>query len=151
MKVAPESQTEKQVWIKPMEFVLPGGLIGLEDATRFELLINEEEAPFMWIRAVDRHELGFVVIEPSAILSDYDVEIADDDAKNLDIKGAEDAIVLNIVTLKEDDIEAATVNLIGPIVLNRRTHMGKQVIAANYVKFSARHPLLSESAVATRP
>ncbi len=149
MKVAPETQTEKQVWIKPMEFTLPSGLIGLEDATRFELLINEEEEPFMWIRSVDQHELAFVVIEPSKILNDYDVEIADDDASKLDIQSAEDALILNIVTLKDDDIESATVNLIGPIVLNRRTLTGKQLIAANYMKFSARHPLLAESAVAS--
>ncbi len=149
MKVAPETQTEKQLWIKPMEFTLPAGLIGLEDATRFELLINEEEEPFMWIRSVEQHELAFVVIEPSKILNDYDVEIADDDANKLDIHSAEDALILNIVTLKDDDIESATVNLIGPIVLNRRTLTGKQLIAANYMKFSARHPLLAESAVAS--
>lgn len=149
MKVAPESQTEKQVWIKPMEFELPAGLIGLEDATRFELLINEEEEPFMWIRSTEQHELAFVVVEPSKILNDYDVEIADDDADKLDIQSAEDALILNIVTLKDDDIESATVNLIGPIVLNRRTLKGKQLIAANYMKFSARHPLLAESAVAS--
>ncbi len=149
MKVAPETQTEKQVWIKPMEFELPAGLIGLEDATRFELLINEEEEPFMWIRCIDRHELAFVVIEPAKILNDYDVEIADDDANKLDIHSAEDALILNIVTLRDDDIESATVNLVGPIVLNRRTLSGKQLIAANYMKFSARHPLLSESAVAS--
>ncbi len=149
MKVAPESQTEKDVWIKPMEFELPGGLIGLEDATRFELLINEEEEPFMWIRSTEQHELGFVVIEPAKILNDYDVEIADDDASKLDIQTADDALILNIVTLKDDDIESATVNLIGPIVLNRRTLKGKQLIAANYMKFSARHPLLAESAVAS--
>lgn len=146
MKVAPETQNQ-EVWIKPMEFELPAGLIGLEEATRFELLINEEEAPFMWIRCVDRHELGFVVIEPSQILSDYDVEISDDDAKTLQIAGADDAIVLNIVTLKGDDIESATVNLIGPIVVNRDIGVGKQVIAINHMKFSARHPLLADSAV----
>lgn len=146
MKVAPESQN-KEVWIKPMEFELPGGLIGLEDATRFELLINEEEAPFMWIRCVDRHELGFIVIEPSQILDDYDVEISDDDAKSIAISGADDAVVLNIVTIKDDDIESATVNLIGPIVINRKIAIGKQVIASNYMKFSARHPLLADSAV----
>lgn len=149
MKVAPDTQTEKEVWIKPMEFELPAGLIGFEEATRFELLINEEEEPFMWIRCVDRHELGFVVIEPSAVLKDYDVEIADDDATKLEIEAAEDALVLNIVTVRDNDIEAATVNLIGPIVLNRRTLKGKQLIAANYMKFSARHPLLSESALAS--
>lgn len=148
MKVAPESQTESQVWIKPMEFELPAGLMGLEDATRFELLINEEEEPFKWIRCVDRHELAFVVVEPSSILSDYVLEIADDDADKLDIHSANEAIILNIVTLKDNDIESATINLIGPIVLNRRTLKGKQLIAANYMKYSARHPLLSESALA---
>lgn len=148
MKVAPESQTENQVWIKPMEFELPAGLMGLEDATRFELLINEEEEPFKWIRCVDQHELAFVVIEPSSILNDYEVEIADDDADKLDIHCANDAIILNIVTLKDNDIESATVNLIGPIVLNRRTLKGKQLIAANYMKYSARHPLLADSALA---
>lgn len=149
MKVAPESQTEQQVWIKPMEFELIGGLIGLEDYTKYELLINEEEEPFMWIRSVDHHELGFVVVEPSAIVNDYDVEIADADAAKLEIEGADDVIILNIVTLKDDDIDSATVNLIGPIVVNRRTLKGKQLIAANYMKFSARHPLLSDSAVAS--
>lgn len=149
MKVAPESQTEKEVWIKPMEFELPGGMIGFEDITQFELLINEEEEPFMWIRAVKQHELAFVVVEPSKILNDYDVEIADGDAEKLEIQTAEDALILNVVTIKNDDIESATVNLIGPIVLNRRTLKGKQLIAANYMKFSARHPLLSESALAS--
>lgn len=132
-----------------MEFELPDGLIGLVEAVRFELLINEEEAPFMWIRCADRHELGFIVVEPSQIVDDYDVEISDDDAAGLGILKAEDALVLNIVTLKDGTIESATVNLIGPIVINRHTLQGKQVIAMNYMKFSARHPLLADSAVSS--
>ncbi len=147
MKVAQEAKGQTEVWIKPIEFELPAGLIGFADATRFELLINEEEAPFMWIRCVDRHELGFIVVEPSSILSDYDVEISDEEAKKLDIANSEDALVINIVTVHDDSIESATVNLVGPIVINRQTLQGKQVIANNYVKFSARHPVLADSAV----
>lgn len=147
MKVASETQSNKEVWIKPMEFELPKGLIGFQEATRFELLINEEEAPFMWIRCMDRHELGFVVIEPSQILSDYDIELSDDDVNFLGINAPEDAILFNIVTLKDNSIESATVNLIGPIVLNRHSLVAKQVIVSNYVKYSARHPLLADSAV----
>lgn len=130
-----------------MEFTLPKGLIGLEEATRFELLINEEEKPFMWIRCEDRHELGFIVIEPGSVLNDYHPEIADDDAKNLGIEDPSDVLVLNIVTLNGDDLEQATVNLVGPVIINRSTLTGKQLIVANYMKFSARHPLLSESAL----
>lgn len=147
MKVASEIQTNKEVYIKPMEFTLPKGLIGFPEATRFELLVNEEEAPFLWIRCVDRHELSFIVIEPSQILSDYDVEVSDEDAKLLGITDALDAIILNIVTLCDDNsIESATVNLIGPIVINRHELTAKQVIASNYMKYSARHPLIAESA-----
>lgn len=131
----------------PMEFHLPKGLIGIEEATRFELLVNEEELPFMWIRCADQHELGFVVIEPAQFVSDYDVVLNDDDVAFLDIQDADDAILFNIVTIKDGSIEAATVNMIGPIVVNRRSLKGKQVIVSNYLKYSARHPILSESAI----
>lgn len=130
-----------------MEFDLLGGLIGMPDATRFELLVNDEEFPFMWIRCVDRHDLGFVVIEPSQFVGDYEVEIADDDASLLDISSPEDAMFLNIVTLRDGSLESATVNMIGPIVLNKRILVGKQVIVSNYSRYSARHPLVAESAV----
>ena len=147
MKVASDNQSSQEVWIKPMEFELPKGLIGFPEATRFELLINEEEAPFMWIRCVDKRELGFIVVEPHQALSDYEVEICDDDVAFLDIAQSDDAMLLNIVTLKGESIESATVNLIGPVLLNRQTLVGKQVIVANHTKFSARHPLLAESAL----
>lgn len=147
MKVAKDTQSKNDVWVKPMEFTLPKGLIGFEDATRYELLINEEEAPFMWIRCVDRHELGFVVVEPSSVTNDYDVELCDDDVNFLEINQANDAILFNIVTLNDEDIESATVNLVGPIVVNRHTGKAKQVIVSNYMKYSARHPVLAESAL----
>lgn len=129
-----------------MEFDLPKGLIGFEDQPRFELLVNTEELPFMWIRSASRQELGFIVIEPSQILEDYDIELSDEDVKFLEIEKAEDALVLNIVTIKDgQSIDEATVNLIGPIVISRNTLKGKQVIVSNYSKFSARHPVLKDS------
>ncbi len=146
MKLATESQENKDVWVKPMEFTLPKGLIGFPDETKFELLVNAEELPFMWIRAAERHELGFIVIEPAQILSDYLIEIADDDAASLDIESEDEALILNIVTLRNgEDIESATVNLVGPILLNRSTMEGKQVIVSNHMKFSTKHPILTNT------
>lgn len=100
----------------------------------------------MWIRSVEHHELGFVVIEPSEILSDYEVELPNDDVEKLGINSHEDALIFNIVTIKDgESIEEATVNLIGPLVLNRNTLIGKQIIVQNYMSLSARHPILSGS------
>ena len=92
-------------------------------------------------------ELGFVVIEPSHFVEDYEVEISDDDAKELDISGASDALILNIVTIQDsENIESATANLVGPVLLNRNTWIGKQVIISNHMKYSTKHPILSSAA-----
>lgn len=146
MKLATESLDEEKVWIKPMEFRLTKGMIGFPDELEFEMLINEEELPFMWIRSKRNRELGFVVIEPAQFLSDYEIEVADDDAKSLGIQSAEDALILTIITIRDGgDIESATANLVAPIILNRNSMEGKQVIVSNHMKFSTKHPVLSDS------
>ncbi len=146
MKIATESQKNKDVWVKPMEFKLSKGLIGFPEETEFELLVNADELPFMWIRSSKNHELGFIVLEPAQFLADYEVEIADDDAEELDIHSFDDALILNIVTLRGgEDLESATANLVGPILLNRNSLMGKQVIVSNHTKYSTKHPILSNN------
>ena len=37
----------------------------------------------------------------------------------------------------------ATVNLVGPVIINRRTGLAKQVVLANHTRYSARHPLVT--------
>lgn len=146
MKLVKEPQENKDVWVKPMEFTLSKGLIGFPEEQNYELLVNTEELPFMWIRASNNHELGFIVLEPSQFLTDYEVDIADNDAMELGIESNEDALILNIVTLQVgSEIESATANLVGPILLNRNTLEGKQVIVSNHVKFSTKHPILSNT------
>lgn len=146
MKIVTESQENKDVWVKPMEFKLSNGLIGFPDEIEFELLVNSDELPFMWIRSQKNPELGFIVLEPSQFLTDYEIEIADDDAEELGISSFDDALVLNIVTLHSgEEIESATANLVGPILLNRESLVGKQVIVSNHMKFSTKHPILSNT------
>ncbi|MCH6255859.1 flagellar assembly protein FliW [Puniceicoccaceae bacterium K14] len=146
MKVATETKENVELWSRPMEFSLPKGLIGLSDVNKFEMLVNEEELPFMWIRGIDRHELGFVVIEPSQILNDYIIEISDEDIAALGIQDSQDALVLNIVTIPNgESLESATVNLIGPLVINKKTLVGRQIITCNYQKYTSKHPLLQNS------
>jgi flagellar assembly factor FliW len=146
MKVATETQSNAEVWTRPMEFSLPKGLIGLPDVRKFEMLVNEEELPFMWIRGVDQHDLAFVVIEPSQIVDDYIIEIGDDDVAALGIEEPDSALILNIVTIPNgESLESATVNLIGPLVINKKTLIGRQVITCNYQKYTSKHPILKGS------
>ena len=55
--------------------------------------------------------------------------------------------MLNIVTVSRTEPVTATVNLIGPIIVNRRTGVGKQVVLSNHAHYDARFPLVvSETA-----
>lgn len=143
IKVATDAAVDRAQWLRPVAFELPAGMIGFPEATRLEVILNPEELPFMWLRSVDNHALNFIVIEPHALIAGYAIELTDDDAARLEIQSPEDVYIFNVVNFKPDHPEAATVNLIGPVVVNRRTLKGRQLIIANYADYSARHPLLA--------
>jgi flagellar assembly factor FliW len=143
LKLSAATVAEQEHWLKPMEFSLPSGLIGFSDVQRVELIYNPEELPLMWLRAVENHAINFIIIEPQGLVPDYTVELGEDDAALLEISSADDALLFNIVRFRPEYPEAATVNLIGPIVVNRRTLVGRQVVIANFAEYSARHPLLA--------
>lgn len=118
---------------------LPLGLLGFEGVKRYVLLSNPEDEPFHWLQMLDQGELAFLVISPFEVLPDYQMELSDEDAGFLKISSPDEALVYNIVTLHGGN--HATVNLKGPIVLNRFSLVGKQVVLANAADYSLQHPL----------
>ncbi|MFA5262803.1 MAG: flagellar assembly protein FliW [Opitutaceae bacterium] len=121
---------------------LPQGLIGFPQHTSFELLYQPDQLPFRWMRLHGPEIVHFVVIEPQGIIPDYEPELFDEDAASLGITSPTDALVLNIVTVSHGAIASATANLIGPIIVNRRTGVAKQVVLANHSRYDARYPLV---------
>ena len=125
---------------------LPYGLIGLPKLTAFSLSPIENSWPFMSMKWLGPERMDFVVIDPSGLVPDYEIELGDEDADALEIRRAEDAQVLNIVTVHSSRPHFATVNLVGPVVLNRHTGIGKQIIVLNYSRYSSQHSLIDERA-----
>lgn len=126
---------------------LPSGLIGFPELTTFELQPAVGSEPFLWLQPTTDAELSFLAVEPGGVVADYAPELFEEDASWLELDGPEaaanDALILNIVTRRPSDPSlAATVNLVGPVVVNRRNSVGKQVILANHARYSARHPLV---------
>jgi flagellar assembly factor FliW len=119
---------------------LPLGLLGFEQIKDYALLADPAEKPFAWLRVAHDRSLAFVVIDPFVVNPDYKPEIPPADVEFLGITEATDALMLGIVTIHGQD--RATMNLKGPVVINRRTHTGKQVIIANAADYSVQHPLL---------
>jgi flagellar assembly factor FliW len=119
---------------------MPLGLLGFERVKKYVLLNTREEEPFLWLQMLDNPAQGFVVVAPSVVLPAYAPDIHQADIDFLGIKSPADAIVLNIVTVRGGQ---ATVNLKGPIVLNRHTLVGKQCIPGNVAQFAVQHPVNS--------
>jgi flagellar assembly factor FliW len=124
------------VEVEVPELLFAGGLPGFPDVRRFVLVrLGEDDSPFSVLRSLDdssEHPSGveFVVTHPGLFFPDYEPEIDDDTAGRLELKSAEDALLLVIVTVA-DPVAASTANLLGPIVVNRHTRAAAQAVLGN--------------------
>jgi flagellar assembly factor FliW len=139
-------ETEPAATVAASDVRLPMGLLGFERMKDYLLIANPAEEPFGWLQVKGDTSLAFVVINPFLIVPDYKPDIPQADVEFLGLNDTEDAMLLNIVTVHKQG--QATMNLKGPIVVNRHTGVGKQVVIANATDYSVQHPLLVSEAAA---
>lgn len=118
---------------------LPLGLLGFESMKDYVLLAEPGEEPFRWLQVLTDPTLAFLVVSPFEFMAGYEPKLAPEDVNFLNLQEPGDALVYNIVTLHGNG--RATINLKGPIVLNRFSLQGKQVVITNAADYSVRHPL----------
>src|SRR5437660_289612 len=132
-----EMETLKHRKEKPI--YLPLGLPGFEPLKEYALVTDAEQAPFSWLQVVDDPSLAFIVVSPFEVLPNYQPDIPKEDVDFLGLSSPEDALLFTIVTLRGKG--RATANLKGPIVINRHTAKGKQVVLANAAQYQLQHSL----------
>jgi flagellar assembly factor FliW len=127
------------------EYILefPEGIPGFERFKRFGLVTIEEEEPFIRLLSIEEPRLGFVLVNPMLIWPDYNPDIGAEDLDGLDFKEADEMAVYCIVTLSAVPSEV-TVNLKGPIFLNARTMMARQMILMDE-NYETKHSILAVS------
>jgi flagellar assembly factor FliW len=118
---------------------LPYGLLGFERVKNYAVLSRPHEEPFLWLQMLDEARHAFLVLPPALAVPEYLPDISEDDVRFLKLMTPSDALLFNIVTLRSDG--PATINLKGPVVINRHTMIGKQVIPHNAAQYSLTHPL----------
>jgi flagellar assembly factor FliW len=139
MKCAELIEPEKTAWTPHKQHVrIPTGLLGFEQIKDYHLTIRPGEEPFAWLNVEGNPALAFVVINPFIVVPDYQPDIPQADVDLLQIESPDDAMLYSIVTITNDP---PTINLKGPIVINRHTYVGKQVILSNAGIFSVKHTL----------
>jgi len=151
MKVSPELYPTDFDTPPANEIILPQGLIGFASYKRAELLYLPDHLPFLWMKLSNPDTadiLHFIVIEPGGLVPGYEPELFDFDAEQLGIASPAEAMIINIVTLQRQSPVEATANLIGPLVVNRRTRVGRQLVISNYSRYSAHHALVENQQAA---
>ena len=110
------------------EITFPAGLPGFPQAHRFVLAPwGPAGSPFLLLSSTEDPEIGFVVVPPWVFYPEYEFELDTGTAERLGLNASDDAVVFAVVTLRERP-EDSTLNLLGPIVVNRFTHEAAQVV-----------------------
>lgn len=139
MNVAEPVENKPHAALKESAVRIPLGLLGFEHIKDFVLVSNPEDEPFLWLQVKSDSTLAFLAVSPFSFVPAYRPNISADDIAYLGIESEADALVLCIVTMRGD--RPPTVNLKGPIVLNRHSLIGKQVIPINAASLSVAHAL----------
>lgn len=113
--------------VKERLLTLVNGLLGFEHLSKFSLSMYAPNTPFYWLKSLEDKDLQFIVIEPQYVVEDYIFDISDEDAKDIGIYDPTKVFVLVIVCVPEDPSKM-TVNLMGPLVFNSETGVGKQIV-----------------------
>lgn len=120
---------------------LSPGLLAFEDLTRYILLDIAESPFFKWLQSLDNPELAFLLVDPFTVKKDYIVDINDELVEKLSISDAKDVLVYTMVNVPPSGFQAATTNLIGPLIINWPTRQGRQIIIDGE-NYTIKHPLV---------
>ena len=105
------------------------GLLGFPEMKHFILVDDPADLtlPFKWLMSVETPDLAFLVTDPGIFFKDYVFDLSEEDRNKIDAKTEDDVSVITLLTVPADP-KKITANLRGPLVINWRTLVGRQVI-----------------------
>lgn len=125
-------------------FISP--IIGFEDAINYVLIENDDNNIFRWLQSTQYPELAFPVSKASYFQIDYNFEIDDKTVDMLELSSIDDVLSLNIVNIPKGQPQKSTINLLAPIIINKRTKAAAQLIL-NGSEYLVKQPIFPQSEV----
>jgi flagellar assembly factor FliW len=119
----------------------PFGLFGFETLKDY-VMLDAEHQPFFWLQSTESSGVAFIMISPFLFRPDYELCLGDEELADIGVSSPETALVFSIVTIPADG-SPMTANLQGPVVINRDTRLGKQVILGD-PRWKTRHDIVAE-------
>ncbi|MBS5825186.1 MAG: flagellar assembly protein FliW [Clostridium argentinense] len=117
------------------------GLPGFENLKKFIIFPLKDNDSFTVIHSIDE-DLGIILISPFMVKEDYEFKLNENVIDELKITEPTDVMVYTTVTLNSN-IEKITTNLKAPIIINRFSKLGKQIIIDNE-SYKIKEPIFKE-------
>jgi len=108
----------------------PEGLIGFETCTRYAIVGRREGKPVWWLQSLDSPEVAFILTDPTDVEPQYRPEVPQSDLDELELASLDEA-QLHVMLVVRREPKEITANLLGPLVINPRNRLGKQVVLYN--------------------
>lgn len=106
------------------------GLFGFPECRRFALVPAGRDGLY-WLQSLEHPALVFLLADPFHFFDGYAVELGASDRRDLYAESSADVAILAIVTLPQGADAKPTANLQGPVALNLRMGVGRQLAVSD--------------------
>ena len=116
------------------------GLIGFSEFKDFVLMENESLAPFRLLQSLESPQVGFLVLEATALVNNYYDLVPAREWESLGVNGKTKPLAFVIVVIGNTP-QSSTGNFQAPLLVNHDKMVGKQIILTDS-GLSVRQPLV---------
>jgi len=124
-------------------------VLGFEQLKKFCIIESRDFEPFMWFQSVEDPAVAFIIVNPLFFNADYRIEVNPKEIEELqvsDVKAVETYVIATI----PPDPKRMSVNMQGPLLINTRTCLAKQLVMVNS-DYKLRHFIISEKDLKDQP
>lgn len=123
--------------------LMPEGLLGFQELTRFTLLKDPDQEPFLWLQSLEDAGIAFVVVNPFIFFPGYEIQVKTQELQSIELNDLAHAEILTIVTIPSENPHDLTTNLRGPLVVNTEANLAKQLVLIDDL-YHTKHYLLKD-------
>ena len=111
----------------------PWGLPGFPDLHRWLPLNLDSHPTFVWLQSLDDPSVALPAVDPWMVFESYDPKLPAYAFTSLEIREASEFATLCVIVVTPN-AEEMTINLMAPVIINLRTHKGRQIMldSSNY-------------------
>jgi flagellar assembly factor FliW len=121
---------------------LPKGILGFSQLSKYVIIEKSEYDPFKWLQSVEDPDVAFVIVDPTFFFPNYRLEVNEKELEELNFQQMKELITYVVVTVPPDPSQMSA-DLLGPLVINSKRRIAKQVVMPNS-PYTTKHYILDE-------